>query len=113
MARRGVRDVTVVANDAAMPGKGIGKLVTARCASKVIASHVGLNAGTQRKMISGEIEVGLAPQGTWDIVKATGVELIVESDAPEMQLNEVSARTVPSGRVFAVTSSPTCLRDAA
>ena len=76
MVKRGVKGITVVANDTAMPGKGIGKLITAGCVSKVIASHIGLNPETQKKMISGEIEVELVPQGTLvERIRAAGVGL--------------------------------------
>ncbi|WP_305986156.1 CoA transferase subunit A [Roseibium sp. MMSF_3544] len=73
---KGAKDLTVVANDTAMPGRGIGKLVTAGCLSKVVASHIGLNPETQQKMISGEIEVDLVPQGTLvERIRAAGVGL--------------------------------------
>jgi acetate CoA/acetoacetate CoA-transferase alpha subunit len=38
MVKRGVKGLTVVANDPAMPGKGIGKLISAGAVSKLIAS---------------------------------------------------------------------------
>ena len=63
MVKRGVKNLTVVANDTASPGKGIGKLITAGAVSKLIASHIGLNPETQKKMISGEIEVELVAAG--------------------------------------------------
>ena len=52
---RGTRDLTVIANDTALPGKGIGKLISAGAVSRVIASHIGLNPETQAKMISGRL----------------------------------------------------------
>lgn len=55
---------TVIANDTARPGHGIGKLVTAGLVARVITSHIGLNPETQKKMIAGEIAVELVPQGT-------------------------------------------------
>ncbi|MBL8352123.1 MAG: 3-oxoacid CoA-transferase subunit A [Burkholderiaceae bacterium] len=64
LVRQGRRELTLIANDTAMPGVGIGKLVSARLLRKVIASHIGLNPETQRRMIAGEIEVELVPQGT-------------------------------------------------
>jgi acetate CoA/acetoacetate CoA-transferase alpha subunit len=64
IVRQGKRDLTVIANDTAMPGKGIGKLVAAKLLRKVIASHIGLNPETQRQMMAKEIEVELIPQGT-------------------------------------------------
>ena len=57
-------DLTIIANDTAMPGVGIGKLVSAGLVRKVIVSHIGLNPETQRQMLSGRIEVELVPQGT-------------------------------------------------
>ncbi|WP_422022175.1 CoA transferase subunit A [Roseibium sp.] len=76
LVARGAKDMIVIANDTAMPGKGIGKLVTSGCVSKVIASHIGLNPETQQKMISGEIEVDLVPQGTLvERIRAAGVGL--------------------------------------
>ena len=57
-------DLTVIANDTAAPGRGIGKLIAARSVRKVIASHIGLNPETQRQMVAKEIDVELVPQGT-------------------------------------------------
>ncbi len=76
LVRRGVKNLTVIANDTASPGKGIGKLVTAGAVRKLIASHIGLNPETQKKMISGEMEVELVPQGTLiERIRAGGVGL--------------------------------------
>ncbi|MFS8035927.1 CoA transferase subunit A [Xanthobacter sp. AM11] len=76
MVARGIRDLTFVANDAAMPGRGIGKLVTAGCVARAIVSHIGLNPEIQKKMIAGEIEVELVPQGTLvERIRAAGVGL--------------------------------------
>lgn len=64
IVRQKKRDLTVVANDTALPGVGIGKLIAARCVGKVIASHIGLNPETQQQMLAKDIEVELVPQGT-------------------------------------------------
>jgi len=64
IVHQGKRDLTVIANDTATPGKGIGKLVGARLLRKVIVSHIGLNQETQRQMTAGELDVELVPQGT-------------------------------------------------
>src|SRR5437764_1404080 len=64
LVRQAKRDLTVIANDTALPGVGIGKLISAGAVRKVIASHIGLNPETQQKMLAGEIEVELIPQGT-------------------------------------------------
>src|SRR5271170_3248922 len=64
LVRQNRRDLTVIANDTAMPGRGIGKLVDAKLLRKAIVSHIGLNPETQRQMLAGELEVELVPQGT-------------------------------------------------
>ena len=64
LVRQGRRNLTVIGNDTARPGRGIGKLVSAGVAGKAIVSHIGLNPETQKKMIAGEMEVELVPQGT-------------------------------------------------
>jgi acetate CoA/acetoacetate CoA-transferase alpha subunit len=64
IVRQNKRNLTIIANDTAAPGRGIGKLISAKVVRKVIVSHIGLNPETQRQMISGELEVELVPQGT-------------------------------------------------
>ena len=64
IVRQNKRNLTVIANDTASPGKGIGKLVSAQLLRKAIVSHIGLNPETQRQMTAGELEVELVPQGT-------------------------------------------------
>jgi len=64
IVRQKKRDLTVIANDTAAPGRGIGKLVDAKLMRKAIVSHIGLNPETQRQMMAGELEVELVPQGT-------------------------------------------------
>jgi acetate CoA/acetoacetate CoA-transferase alpha subunit len=60
----GRRDLTIISNDTAFPGVGVGKLIAANAVKRLIASHIGANPETQRKMIAGELEVELVPQGT-------------------------------------------------
>jgi acetate CoA/acetoacetate CoA-transferase alpha subunit len=64
LVRQGKRDLTVIANDNAMPGRGIGKLVSKKMVARTIASHIGLNPETQEQMIKGAMQVELIPQGT-------------------------------------------------
>ncbi len=89
VARR-TGNLTVIANDTAMPGVGIGKLLRAGLMRRAIVSHIGLNAETQQQMIAGKIDVDLVPQGTLieriraggyglgGILTATGVGTVVE-----------------------------------
>ena len=88
--RQGRRDLTVIANDTAKPGVGIGKLVGAKLLRKAIVSHIGLNPETQKQMMAETLEVELVPQGTLieriraggfglgGILTPTGVGTVVE-----------------------------------
>ncbi len=60
----GVRNLTLICNDAAFPNWGVGKLVTNKMLRKLIASHVGLNPDVAAQMNSGELVVELVPQGS-------------------------------------------------
>lgn len=64
LVRLGRKNLTVIANDTARPGIGIGKLIDAKAVSRLIATHIGTNPETQRQMIAGELAVELVPQGT-------------------------------------------------
>jgi acetate CoA/acetoacetate CoA-transferase alpha subunit len=89
----------VIANDTAMSGKGIGKLVQAKLLRKAIVSHIGLNPETQRQMMAGEMEVELVPQGTLieriragghglgGILTQTGIGTPVESSKQRIKVN--------------------------
>lgn len=64
LVARGARDLTIIGNDTARPGLGIGKLIDAGCVARCIVSHIGTNPVTQKKMMAGEMQVELVPQGT-------------------------------------------------
>jgi len=64
MLKTDVKDLTIICNDAGLPGVGVGKLIDAGKVKKLIASHIGLNPVAGQKMTSGEMEVQLIPQGT-------------------------------------------------
>ncbi len=99
LVRQRKRELTVIANDTAMPGIGIGKLVTANLVRKAIASHIGLNPEAQRKMLAGEMEVELVPQGTLieriraagyglgGILTPTGVGTVVEEGKRKLEVD--------------------------
>jgi acetate CoA/acetoacetate CoA-transferase alpha subunit len=76
LVARGARGLTIIANDTARPGVGIGKLISAGCVARAIVSHIGTNPETQRRMLDGEIEVDLVPQGTLaERIRAAGAGL--------------------------------------
>jgi acetate CoA/acetoacetate CoA-transferase alpha subunit len=64
LVRQQKSDLVVISNDAALPGKGIGKLFDAALVSSMIASHIGLNPKVQQQMMAKKIAVDLVPQGT-------------------------------------------------
>ena len=64
LVRQGKKNLTVIANDTAIPGRGIGKLVDKGLVSRAVTSHIGLNPETQKQMIDGKMTVDLVPQGT-------------------------------------------------
>lgn len=64
LVKLGRRHLTVIANDTARPGVGIGKLIDAKLVRRIVTSHIGTNPETQRQMIAGEVQVELVPQGT-------------------------------------------------
>jgi acetate CoA/acetoacetate CoA-transferase alpha subunit len=76
LVRQGKRRLIVIANDTAVPGRGIGKLISAGLVAKTVASHIGLNPETQQQMIAGKMVVDLVPQGTLiERIRAGGVGL--------------------------------------
>ncbi len=64
LARQKRSNLTVIANDACLPGKGIGKLVDGEQIARLTASHIGLNPKAQQQMMAGKMAVDLIPQGT-------------------------------------------------
>jgi 3-oxoacid CoA-transferase subunit A len=62
---RGVRDLTIVSNNAGVDGHGVGLLLKARQIRKMVSSYVGENKEFERQFLEKEIEVELVPQGTF------------------------------------------------
>lgn len=76
LAEAGRKNLTLITNDTAIPGRGPGPLIHAGSVRKLICSHIGKSPETQAKMLAGEIEVELNPQGTFvERVRAAGVGL--------------------------------------
>jgi acetate CoA/acetoacetate CoA-transferase alpha subunit len=99
LVARGARGLTLIGNDTARPGLGVGKLIDAGCVARCIVSHIGTNPVTQKKMIAGEIEVDLVPQGTLaeriraggaglgGVLTPTGVGTAVEDGKPVIEVD--------------------------
>jgi len=99
IVRQKKRNLTVIANDTAMPDKGIGKLVVAKLLRKAIVSHIGLNPEIQRQMLAGETQVELVPQGTLieriraggfglgGVLTQTGIGTVVEEGKRRLEVD--------------------------
>ncbi|PAT01657.1 branched-chain amino acid dehydrogenase [Candidatus Izimaplasma bacterium ZiA1] len=96
-----VKDLTIICNDAGLPGVGVGKLVDAGKVKKLIASHIGLNPTVGQKMAAEEIIVELRPQGTLaeqiraggaglgGILTPTGIGTLVQENKKVIQVDGV------------------------
>ena len=60
----GVKDLTVISNNAGVDGFGLGQLLETRQIKKMISSYVGENKEFERQYLSGELELEFTPQGT-------------------------------------------------
>jgi acetate CoA/acetoacetate CoA-transferase alpha subunit len=99
LVRQNKRNLTIIANDTAIPGRGIGKLIDGDLVSLTIVSHIGLNPETQRRMIAGQMKVELVPQGTLieriraggyglgGVLTPTGVGTVVEEGKQRVELS--------------------------
>lgn len=98
LVRQRKANLTLIANDAVMPGKGLGKLLDAGQVDRLIASHIGLNPVAQKQMMSEQMKVDLIPQGTLaeriraggcglgGILTPTGVGTLVEQGKQTLEL---------------------------
>jgi acetate CoA/acetoacetate CoA-transferase alpha subunit len=103
--RRGVRNLTLIANDTAMPDRGYGRLFAAGQIKRVVCSYMGLNPTAIAQKLEGAIDVELAPQGTLaeriraggsglgGVLTPTGVGTIVEEGKMKIEMG---------GRVYLV-----------
>ncbi|MDR1136598.1 MAG: CoA transferase subunit A [Clostridiales Family XIII bacterium] len=68
LVRKGSKNLTIICNDAGVPGRGVGKLLSNGQIKTLIASHVGLNPEVARRMNTDvpedKLECILVPQGT-------------------------------------------------
>ena len=73
---KGVRDLTLIGNDAGFPTIGIGKVISQERVSRLITSHIGSNPIAGKLMNEGKLEVEFSPQGTLvERIRAGGVGL--------------------------------------
>src|ERR1043165_4491630 len=62
---KGVKNLTIISNNAGIDGLGVGVLLAARQVRKMISTYVGENQLFEKLALAGELEVELVPQGTF------------------------------------------------
>jgi len=73
LAKKGVKNLTVISNNAGVDDFGLGVLLQSRQVKKVIGTYVGENKLFEQLVLSGELELELSPQGTFaERVRAGG-----------------------------------------
>lgn len=98
LVRQRKSELNIIANDAAVPGRGIGKLFDASLVATITASHIGLNPKAQEQMMAKKVAVNLVPQGTLveriraggcglgGILTPTGTGTIVEEGKQQIKI---------------------------
>jgi 3-oxoacid CoA-transferase subunit A len=61
---KGIRDLTVISNNAGVDDFGLGLLLQTRQIKKMVSSYVGENKTFEKQFIDGSLQVELNPQGT-------------------------------------------------
>src|ERR1044071_1573727 len=99
LVRQKKSGLSLISNDAATPGKGVGKLFESAQVSSMIGTHIGLNPKVQQQMLGKQIKVDLIPQGTFaeriraggcglgGVLTPTGVGTLVAEGKRQVEIN--------------------------
>src|ERR1700680_1937351 len=99
LVRQRKSELSIISNDAAIPGKGVGKLFDAALVSTLTTRHIGLNPNVQKQMMANKVAVNLVPQGTFveriraggcglgGVLTPTGVGTMVEEGKPQIDVD--------------------------
>lgn len=99
LVEQGAGGLTVIANDSAFPGVGVGRLQDSGQLKRLIASYIGGHPETGKAMETGTLEVVLTPQGTMaeqiraggsglgGFLTPTGVGTVVAEGKQEMTIS--------------------------
>lgn len=94
-----VKNLTIMSSDTAFVDRGVGRLIVNGQVAKVIASHIGTNPETGRRMNEGIMAVELVPQGTFaeriraggsglgGVLTPTGVGTMVEEGKQKLTID--------------------------
>ena len=99
LVRQKKSGLSLISNDAAIPGTGVAKLFDGAQVSRMIGTHIGLNPKAQQQMLGKQITVDLIPQGTFveriraggcglgGVLTPTGVGTLVEEGKQKIEVN--------------------------
>ena len=99
LVRQKKSNLSLISNDAATPGKGVGRLFDDAQVSSMIGTHIGLNPKAQQQMLGKQITVDLIPQGTFveriraggcglgGVLTPTGVGTLVEEGKRKIEVD--------------------------
>lgn len=99
LVRQKKSGLTLISNDAAVPGKGVGKLFDGGQVTNMIGTHIGLNPKAQQQMLGKQTSINLIPQGTFveriraggcglgGVLTPTGVGTLVEEGKQRIEVN--------------------------
>ena len=99
LVRQKKSGLSLISNDAAIPGTGVAKLFEGAQVSRMIGTHIGLNPKAQQQMLGKQIIVDLIPQGTFveriraggcglgGVLTPTGVGTLVEEGKQKIDVN--------------------------
>ena len=99
IAKKGVKNLTIIGNDTAYPNTAIGMLIANHQVKKLIASHIGTNADTVQQFNDKELEIEFVPQGTLaerircggaglgGVLTQTGLGTVVETGKRKIEID--------------------------
>lgn len=99
IAKKGIKNLTIIGNDTAYPNKAIGMLIANRQVKKLIVSHIGTNQDTVQQFNNNELEVEFVPQGTLaerircggaglgGVLTQTGLGTVVETGKRKIEID--------------------------
>jgi len=120
---KGSKNLTLITSDTSFPEVGVGRLICQGRVARLYATHIGTNPVCGQKMSSGEMEVILVPQGTFNerirakgaglggILTPTGVGTAVEEGKQKIIIGgKEYLLELPLGAQFALIKAEVCDR---
>lgn len=121
LVKKGSKDLTLITSDTSFPDVGVGRLICQSRVKKLYATHIGTNPVSGQKMNSGEMQVTLVPQGTFNerirakgaglggVLTPTGIGTAVEEGKQKLSIEgKEYLLELPLGAQFAFIKAETC-----